>query len=222
MLKQTEGASRKVSVMQAVTVHLVEDDRGVREALATMLECLPCAVLSHGSAEDFLARYSPERAECLVLDIGLPGMNGLELLANLRRASVELPTLVLSASPDVERVVTAIQRGAIGFLEKPPEPARLIEHIRGMMQMSVGHAQDRVSLQQLHAAHRRLTEREIEVFELLGKGLTSKQIAHELGLSIRTSHIHRSNVMLKFGLETQLEIVQAAARLREAAARATR
>ncbi len=196
-----------------VTLHLVDDDPGVRAALGAVLADLPCQLRCHGSAEEFLEAYSPVRAECLVLDVGLPGMSGLELLTRLTRSAATLPTLVLSANTDVERVVSAIQRGALDFLEKPPAPHKLVARVSSLLQMASEAAEARRSLQQLRTAQLRLTDREREVFALLARGLSAKQVAHELGLSIRTAHIHRTNVMLKFGVETTLQIVQVAARL---------
>lgn len=199
---------------RAVTVHVVDDDASVRQALAQILSSLGCSVRGHDTAEDFERAYEPGKAECLVLDVGLPGMSGLQLLEQLSRRSMMLPTVVISAHAHVERVVAAIRSGAVDFLEKPPRPPELLERVRAAVDGAEAAARERRELLGMRGAWQRLTGRERDVFDLLGRGFSAKQVAHSLGLSIRTAHIHRTNVMHKLGVENQIELVRAAERLR--------
>lgn len=203
-----------------MTVHVVDDDPGVCVGVASVLAELDCRVECHGDAESFLDAFCVEQPECLILDIGLPGMGGLQLLRRLARDSIQLPTVMLSAATDVGNVVTAIQSGAAGFIEKPPVPSELLAAVQGLFPLAMQMATARARLRRLLDVVERLTDREREVFALLGEGLSAKQVAHRLGLSVHTAHIHRRNVLLKIGVETPLELVQAANELRAARERA--
>jgi FixJ family two-component response regulator len=192
-------------------VHIVDDDPSVCRALAAMVDLLGCRWQCHGSSEDFLAAYELSQPACLLLDVSLPGRSGLDLLVELEARAASLPTIVVSASADVERVVSAIQRGALTFLQKPPEPARLIAHLRAMIAAAPAMAAQRLAAQQARSALATLTPREREVLDRLLAGRTTKQIAHELGLRGRTAHIHRANVLRKLQVETALELSRLAA-----------
>jgi FixJ family two-component response regulator len=139
-------------------------------------------------------------------------MSGLELLTHLEHHTLRLPTLVLTAHPDVDKAVLSIQRGAIGILQKPPDPGRLRDHCQTMIQLAEAMAVARRELRQLQRHVRTLTERELGVFALLGKGFSTKQVARSLDISIRTAHIHRANVMRKLGAETLSRVAMLAAR----------
>lgn len=207
-----DAPSRDGPAAAGVVVHLVDDDPGVRNALAGSLQRLGHPVRAHASAEEFLAAYDPSSADCLVLDVALPGMNGLDLLTELARRGEMLPTLVLSANADVERIVTAIQRGAIGFQQKPPDPTKFFAHVAAMVEAGARMAEERRALRRIRAALATLTPREVEVYRLLARGCTAKQVARELSMSIRTAHIHRTNVFRKLHVENAVELAQAAAR----------
>lgn len=207
-----DAATKNGLPAASAAVHLVDDDPGVRAALGSALVRVGHPVCAHASAEEFLAAYDPLRADCLVLDVALPGMNGLDLLTELARRGDMLPTLVLSANADVERIVTAIQRGAIGFQQKPPDPERFFAHVATMVEAGQKMAAERRSLRQLRHDLTTLTPRETEVYLLLGRGCTAKQVACELSMSIRTAHIHRTNVFRKMHVENAVELAQLAAR----------
>lgn len=203
---------RAPAPLQGITVHVVDDDATVRASLQPFLQRLGCTVCCHASAEEFLAGHDPAGSECLVLDVALPGMNGLELLQHLAARHSMLPTLVLSANADVESVVTAIQRGAVGFQQKPPHPQRLVEHVQAMAAKAGAMAAERADLARLAAALRTLTPREAQAFPLLARGMSTKQIALTLGISIRTAHIHRLHVFRNLRVENAVELVPLAAR----------
>lgn len=192
----------------AVLVHIVDDDAAVRAALGVAVERLGMTWVGHGSGEEFLTAYDPAQSACLLLDVGLPGMSGLELLTELETRGAMLPTLVFSASAEVERVVTAIQRGAVGYQQKPPDPRRLQEHLQAMAGQAAPMARRRSQAMWLQTAIAALTPRELEVFHLICAGRSVKQIAMELGLRGRTAHIHRTNVLRKLRVDTVLELVQ--------------
>ena len=198
-----------------VRFHVVEDHADTRQSIAGFLRTRRHEVLGHASAEAFLAAYEPARAECLVLDLSLPGMDGFQLLATLRQRCDFLPTLVLSGDAAVERVVRSMQCGAIGFLAKPPRPEVMLEHAALMAEQAATCAADRIHLRRLQELRRKLTGRETEVLALVARGMTAKQIAHELDLSLRTAHIHRTNVLRKFGVESAVELARRAAILEQ-------
>lgn len=200
----------------AAVVHIVDDDPSVCTALGALVERAEASWQSHASGEEFLAVYDPALPSCLLLDIALPGINGLDLLAELEVRALMMPTLVLSANAEIERIVTAIQRGAVGFLQKPPEPRRFLEHLLAMIARAPGMVAQRQRTRQLRDAIGRLTPRERQVLQLLLAGRSPKQIALELGLSGRTAHIHRTNVLRKLRIETPLELVQLVGQLPEA------
>ena len=152
-----------------------------------------------------------------MLDLEADDANAPRVFDLLGSSATRLPTLVLSLGQDVDRIVAAIQSGAVAFVEKPARPERLRERMEQLLVAAPAAATTRRELRRLTSARKRLTAREAQVFDLLGRGMTAKQIAGELGVSIRTAHIHRTNVMLKFGIETPVEMVHAVARLREAA-----
>ena len=210
------GARSFIQPRPAVVVHIVDDDPGVCTALGALVERAEASWQSHASGEEFLAVYEAALPSCLLLDVALPGISGLDLLAELEARALKLPTLVLSANAEVERVVTAIQRGAVGFLQKPPEPRRFLEHLDGMMARAPGMVAQRQRTLQLRAAIGSLTPRERQVFNLLLAGCSPKQIALELGLSGRTAHIHRANVLRKLRIEAPLELVRLVGQLPEA------
>lgn len=197
-------------------LHLVDDDADVRAAVAVALQRLGCQLRLHGSAEEFLAEFRPFEPQALVLDLGLPGISGLELLETLMRRGELPPTLVLSAAADVRRVVQAMRHGAVDYVEKPPLPAPFVDAVQRLVDLAPAMAAERQVRQRLLRAYQRLTPREREVFRLLGQGMSTKRAAHELGISVRTAHIHRTNVMFKFGTESLIELARHATLLEEA------
>ena len=195
-------------------IHIVDDDPAACEALTSLVQRAGLPTVSHSSAEEFSLAYDPDRTAALVLDVLLPGVSGLDLLGELEDTAMMLPTLVLSAEPDIERVVLAIQRGAVGFLPKPPDPGRLLELLGQMVAKAEPMAAHRRQAKSVQDALHTLTPREREVFDLLLLGRSAKQIAHDLELSPRTAHIHRMNVLRKLRVETVFELHRVAGRLR--------
>ena len=193
---------------ETATVHILDDDPEVCEALGSLvLTGTGYLCVEHHSAEAFLASYDPAAPSCLVLDVVLPGMSGLELLRELQLRGASLPTLVISADVEVERIVVAMQRGAVGFQRKPPEPRRFLDYVRGIAQLAEVAARRRSATRRVLDSVRSLTPREQEVFSLLLQGRSAKQVAHDLGMKTRTALIHRMNVLRKFNLESVVDLV---------------
>jgi FixJ family two-component response regulator len=203
-------------VASTVRFHVVEDHADACAAIAGVLRARGFQVLCHASAESFLDAYDPTRVEALMLDLTLPGLNGFEQLATLRQRCEGLPVLAMSGDAAVERVVRAMQNGVVGFLGKPPRPDALLEHAALMVGQAVACAANRAELRRLQDLRKTLTGREAEVLGFVARGMTAKQIAHELDLSLRTAHIHRTNVLRKFGVESAVELARRAAILDQA------
>lgn len=201
---------------QATRLHIVEDDPVVGQCLVGVVTDRFGEVLLHGSAEEFLGSYDRDRCCALLLDFSLPGMDGVELLECLEREHAMLPTLVMSADASVKRVVAAIRRGAVDFLPKPLDPRRLIEQVDSLA-AKVRHEAGLRRLRQTRLREwQQLTTREREVFALLIRGASAKQVASHLGVRLRTAHIHRTNVLRKFGVETAVDLARIAVLLRHA------
>jgi two-component system CheB/CheR fusion protein len=201
---------------QATRLHIVEDDPVVRQCLAGIVADRFGEVLVHCSAEEFLESYDRDRCCALLLDFSLPGMDGIGLLEFLEREHAMLPTLVMSADASVRRVVAAIRCGAVDFLPKPLDPRSLIGHVDALATQVRREASLRRLRQTRLRDWQRLTAREREVFDLLVRGASSKQIASHLGMQLRTAHIHRTNVLRKFGVETAVDLARIATLLRRA------
>jgi len=190
------------------TVFVVDDDEGVRSALALLLKSMGQPAATYASAADFLADYDPDRPGCALLDVRMPGMSGLELQDELNRRGVVLPVIFITGHGDVPMAVEAMQRGAFDFLQKPFRDDDLAERIRRAL------ARDRelrVAIgekSQIQARLARLTPRERQVLELVAAGKPNKVMAAELGVSQRTVEIHRAHVMKKMGASSLAQLVR--------------
>ncbi|HEU0225915.1 MAG TPA: response regulator transcription factor [Steroidobacteraceae bacterium] len=190
------------------TVFVVDDDEGVRSALALLLKSMGQPAATYASATDFLAAYDPDRPGCALLDVRMPGMSGLELQDELNRRGVVLPVIFITGHGDVPMAVEAMQRGAFDFLQKPFRDDDLVERIRRAL------ARDRElraaigEKSQVCARLARLTPRERQVLELVAAGRPNKVMAAELGVSQRTVEIHRAHVMKKMGASSLAQLVR--------------
>ena len=199
-------------------VCVVDDDRSTRRALVSALRPLAVPIVEFAAGEDFLRSYDPSSPVCLVLDLDLPGMSGLDLLHSLHEIGLP-PTLVLTAYPHTEHVVLALQRGACDLLVKPPEVAVFRAHVQRLLDLAPAAAAERSELKSLVHGRDRLTTREQQVFELMAGASSTKEIATRLGISLRTAHVHRTHVLTKFNASSAAQIAMIAARLRLAACR---
>jgi FixJ family two-component response regulator len=194
-------------------VFLVDDDATVRRSLRRLLLTWNFQVEEFHSAEAFLARPSHDGAACAVLDLMMPGLDGLALQQRLEEIGSSLPLVFLSGHGDVRSAAVAFRAGAVDFLTKPVEEAALVEAVRRALARSVTHRQDHGEQVALEALVARLTPREREVFALLSTGIANKAIAARLGTTERTIKAHRARVRAKLGTDSLAGIVRIADRL---------
>lgn len=194
------------------TVFVVDDDISVRESLELLIKTAGWRAETFASAQDFLARPRAAVPCCLVLDVSLPGLNGLELQQQLAERQ-EMPIIFITGYGDVPMSVRAMKAGAIEFLTKPFKDDVMIEAIRQAIERSRVTLQQRSALQTLHECYDSLTPREREVMALVVSGLLNKQVGGELGISEITVKAHRGQVMRKMKAESLPDLVTMAARL---------
>jgi FixJ family two-component response regulator len=190
------------------TVFVVDDDSGVRSSIRILLKSVGINTTVFASAKEFLAAYDPSQPGCMVLDIRMPGMSGMELQLELNRLGAVIPVVFITGHGDVPMAVEAMQQGAFDFLQKPFRDQDLIHRIQKALERDAAH---RSALRQTEAIKARLeslTPREREVLELLADGKQNKVMAGELGLSQRTVEIHRSNVMDKMQARSVAQLVR--------------
>ena len=190
------------------TIHIVDDDEALRDSLVWLLESNDYRVAQYESAEAFLKAYRPEMAGCLVLDVRMPGMSGLELYERLRERHATLPVVFITGHGDVPMAVSVLKKGAVDFIEKPFSDRDMLKLID---QCLATERENRERLRQDAAVARRLdhlTGREMEVLELIIAGRLNKQIADDLGISIKTVEVHRARVMEKMEASSLAELVQ--------------
>ena len=189
-------------------IYLVDDDEALRDSLVWLLESQGFKVAAFASAEDFLRRWRPEFNGCLLLDVRMPGMSGLELHERLRAQYCTLPVIFITGHGDVPMAVAALKKGAVDFIEKPFNDAELL---RLVSQCLVSERESRARRRQDAEVSRRLdqlTQREREVLDLIIVGKLNKQIADVLGISIKTVEVHRARVMEKMAAQSLAELVQ--------------
>lgn len=188
------------------TVYLVDDDDAVRGALARLLEGKGLRVKAFASAEEFLVRARPGQGGCLILDVRLPGASGPELQETLARQDIRLPVIFLTGHGDVSTSVRALKAGAFDFLEKPPDPAVLVERVRAALRLAAEQRRRHRANQAAQARLAQLTPREREIMPLVAQGYSSKEIGRRLGISHRTVELHRLHLMRKLGVRSVLEL----------------
>jgi FixJ family two-component response regulator len=195
-------------------VHVVEDDPSVRSALVRVLVCAGFEARACSSASEFLAGDRDERPSCIVLDIGLPGMSGIELQAALEQSNDRSRQIVfVTGRGDIAMCVGAMKRGAVDFLTKPVRTEALLQAVRTALARDARMRGEDDEIRALRANYQRLTPREREVYAGVIRGLLNKQIAEEIGTSMRTVKAHRARVMAKMEARSIVELVSAAARL---------
>jgi two-component system, LuxR family, response regulator FixJ len=182
-------------------VHVVEDDDAMRESLVAVLEDAGYEVLAYPNAEGFLAVVAATRTGCVVSDVRMPGMDGLTLLRRLRAKRSALPLVLITGHADVSLAVTAMKAGAVDFLEKPFEPENLLAAVEAALRAQASEIGEMEAEQAARRRLKRLTPREVEVFECLVAGKSNKEAAATLGLSPRTVEFHRAHIMEKTGAE---------------------
>jgi two-component system, LuxR family, response regulator FixJ len=202
--------SRSRGYMQqpASTVFVVDDDEAVRNSLRFLLKSVGLATQTLASAREFLDSYKPQQPGCLVLDVRMPGMSGLELQQQLNLRGAVIPVIFITGHGDVPMAVEAMQQGAFDFLQKPFRDQDLIDRIQRALERD---SRNRTTLAQHTRIRERLdslTEREREVLTLITRGMPNKVMAAELGVSQRTVEIHRARIMEKSGAASLAQLVR--------------
>lgn len=194
-------------------VIVIDDDEEVRGALANLLASVGLDTITYGTAAEMMEKAIPDAPGCLILDIRLPGIGGLEFQAHLKRAGVELPIVFITGYGDVPMSVRAMKAGAADFLTKPFRDQDLIEAVTAAIAQDRKKLEARRSLDMLRERYRTLTPREVEIMWHVSKGLLNKQMAGELGLAEITVKAHRGNLMRKMEAKSLAHLVRMAVSL---------
>ena len=190
------------------TVFVVDDDEPVRDAIGLLLDTVDLPHECYDSATTFLEAYSAPRTGCLVLDIRMPGLGGLELQEELLKRGNTLPVIFITGHGDVPMAVEAMQKGAVDFIQKPFRDQDLLDRIREALRTDRERRQEQQQHAEVEERIARLTNREREVFDLVVTGKPNKVIAYELGVSQRTVEIHRARVMEKMQARSLADLVK--------------
>lgn len=201
-LDSTQRASSNLAI------YVVDDDESIRFLIHTLVEADGIGVFSYGSAEEFLASFQPESSGCLLLDLQLPGMSGLELQEILVQRGEQIPIIFFTAQGSIPKVVTALKNGAVDFLEKPFDYKDLLKRIYRSLENDAKIRQRKDA--SVSAAFRiaSLTPRERQVMDRIIAGRPNKHIADDLGICIKTVEFHRARIMEKMGTHSLAELVQ--------------
>lgn len=195
--------------MHRDTVFIVDDDASVRDALSLLLSLRGHATATFASAEDFLAALQPTWRGCVVLDVRMPGLSGLELQQRLLEAGPPLPVIVITAHGDVAAARQAFLARAVDFIEKPFDGEQLLAAIdRALARMRPSPPSPQAAGPAAHDRSAALSAREREVMALMARGLHNRRIAEELGISPRTVEVHKARVLEKLGVKNVVELVR--------------
>lgn len=193
------------------TVFVVDDDAALREALVQLLEAAGLSVESYPDGRAFLRAFGEGRPGCLLLDVAMPGMTGLEVQTELRTRGIPIPIVFLTGHGDIPMAVRAVQAGALDFLEKPMTGTALLERVRRALALDHEYRHAKALVRDIGERASRLSPREREVMRLVVGGSSSKEVARLLGISVRTVEAHRTHVMHKMGATNLAELVGMAA-----------
>jgi FixJ family two-component response regulator len=192
------------------SVHIVDDDQLVRESLGDLLRSVNYRVELYRSASEFLDAELPDAPGCLVLDVRLPGTNGLELQAYLRRLNIGLPIILMTGFGDIPMSVKGMKAGAIDFLVKPIRDQDLLDAVAAAIQVDESRRQEIAQIGKLQERYALLTPRERQVMALVASGFMNKQVANELSISEVTVKMHRSSAMRKLGAKSVARLARIA------------
>ena len=193
-----------------LTVFVVDDDQAMRNSLKWLIESVGMQVETFDSAQAFLDAYYPARGGCLLVDVRMPGMSGLELQAYLTRREIGIPVIIITGHGDVSMAVKAMKVGAVDFIEKPFDDEELLNSIRNALQHDQKQRALRAQRNDIAARVAELTPREHEVMTLVTDGKSNKEIAAELGVSAKTVEVHRARMMDKMRADSLAELVRMA------------
>jgi FixJ family two-component response regulator len=192
----------------AETVFIVEDDLSLREGLCDLLDGAGLSTKCFSSAEEFMDDWSAEMAGCLLLDIRLPGISGMEMQTRMAELGIALPIIFMTAHGDIPMVRKALKAGAVEFLTKPFNSNELMESVQQAFALNRVNRRAESRLTSIHARFETLSERERQVLELVTAGLTNREIGERLFLSVVTIKLHRGQVMRKMQAESLADLVR--------------
>jgi len=197
---------------ETAMVYIVDDEPKVLRAIGRLVRSAGYSAATFSSPKEFLSRHDPLVTGCLVVDIAMPEMNGLDLQAELAAKGSALPIIFLTGRGDISMSVKAIKRGAVDFLTKPVDDSRLIDTIQQAIKKCLAVQASRAEIDQLNRRLATLTARELQVLRLIVKGDTNKEIAAALGTVEKTIKVHRGRVMEKMGVDSLAQLVRLAIR----------
>jgi FixJ family two-component response regulator len=180
-------------------VHVIDDDAGMRNSLSMLLASASLTARTYESAEDFLKAADDDGPACILLDLRMPRMGGIELLQHLRAGGTQTPVVLISGHADVSTTVRGMKLGAIDLLQKPADPVVMIESLHNALRLSRQWRQQREEQRSIQRRFSHLTARELELLRLVVDGQSNKEIALELGIAVKTVTHHRANLMAKTG-----------------------
>lgn len=190
------------------TVHILDDDQAVRESLRWLVESVDLNVETYASPREFLNVDDLKRPGCLVLDIRMPGMSGLQVQEILGGRRIDIPIIIITGYGDVTSAVRAMRQGAVDLLEKPFNHQELLERIQQSIERDVERTREQTRRLEAWVRHQSLTSREREVMQLVVAGKSNKMMARRLGISPKTIEIHRANIMHKMRVESVADLVR--------------
>ena len=193
---------------QQGTVFLIDDDPGVRDALTLLLSLKGMSTQPFATADTFIQAYQPERAGCVLTDLRMPGMTGLELQAALAERHIDVPLVVLTAHGDVATARAALKNGAFDFLEKPVDDDLLVEVLCNALRVDRERRTASISRSAADTRLERLTAREREILALLAAGHQNREIAAQLSISPRTVEVHKARIMEKLQCHSLAELIR--------------
>jgi FixJ family two-component response regulator len=197
-LKVADGHA-PVTIADTALVHIVDDDKSVRESLGALLRSMGYQVALYGSAAEFVKVDLPNVPACLVLEVRLPGLSGLELQEYLTRVNIRLPVIFITGFGDIPIAVRAMKAGAIDFFTKPIRDQDLLDTVAAAIRLDQSNRHEVAQISELRNRYTLLTPRERQVVALVTSGLMNKQVAHELSISEVTVKLHRSSAVRKLG-----------------------
>ncbi len=189
-------------------VFVVDDDQAIRRSLKWLIESVGLQVETYASADEFMRSYYPGRAGCLLLDVRMPGMSGLELQEHFARNDIHIPIIIITGHGDVPMAVRAMKAGAIDFIDKPFNDELLLESIRNALAIDQQQREFQSRRAEIATRLAHLTPREHEVMEMVTEGRSNKEIAMDLGVSAKTVEVHRARVMEKMEAGSLAELVR--------------